>query len=648
MNTPLRVLHLEDDPRDAELVQAELEAGGIECEITRVETRETFTAALVAAAPDLILADFSLPSFDGLSALEIAAQQRPEVPFIFVSGTLGEELAIDALKIGATDYVLKERLSRIVSSVRRALREACDRAERLRAEERLRRSEAFLAEGQRISHTGSWGWILSVGEVVWSEEHYRLLGFEPGHGEPSMERFLDAVHPEDRSRVTQTLREATAAQRAYSVDYRVLARGGSIRHLRSLGRPVPGAGGTVDEYLGTTTDISERVEAQEELLRLERKLRQAQRLEAMGTLAGGIAHDFNNILGAILGYGERAFQAAPPGSRMRRDLESVLAAGERGRSLVDRVLAFSRAGEGEKVSVHVEAVIREAIDLVCAKLPPGVTVQTALNAGRSALLGDPTQVHQVLVNLATNAIQAMPSGGTLSITLNRTRIDTPRAANIGKLESAEYIVLDVADTGVGMDASLLERIFDPFFTTKEVGVGTGLGLSLVHGIVLDLGGAIDLSSTPRAGSRFAVYFPCSGEVADAPQHVDEDQPRGRGQRVLFVDDEAALVLLGTETLEALGYKPTGFSSSLAALEAFRSDPLAFDALVTDERMPGLCGSAMIREVRVVRPRLPVLLVSGYVGGSVTTGAYEAGANEVLKKPLSARDLAISLARVLQA
>jgi CheY-like chemotaxis protein len=208
-------------------------------------------------------------------------------------------------------------------------------------------------------------------------------------------------------------------------------------------------------------------------------------------------------------------------------------------------------------------------------------------------------------------------------------------------------VLDVADTGTGIAPEILDRIFDPFFTTKEVGTGTGLGLSLVHGIVAEVGGAIDVASKLGAGSSFTVYLPRTGD-AEASSHREEPElPRGDGQRVLLVDDEEPLVKLATRTLQELGYAPVGFTSSSAALAAFRADPERFDALITDERMPGMSGSALIREVRGIRERIPIVLMSGYVGGAVASGAREAGAEEVLKKPLSARDLATSLARVLQ-
>jgi CheY-like chemotaxis protein len=294
-------------------------------------------------------------------------------------------------------------------------------------------------------------------------------------------------------------------------------------------------------------------------------------------------------------------------------------------------------------------------------LPSSVTAHTKLHAGRAAVLGDATQVHQVVANLATNAIQAMPAGGTLRVELAIERIESLRAATIGGVGAGEHVVLTVADTGAGISPEIVDRIFDPFFTTKEVGTGTGLGLSLVHGIVTALGGAIDVASKVGSGSTFTVYLPRSGDAAESNDEEELALPRGAGERVLIVDDEEALVQLAARTLENLGYTPIGFTSSAAALAAFRADPEQFDAILTDERMPEMSGSALIREVRGMRSSMPVVLMSGYLGAMAAT-ARDSGfvdgigaspeaelaieADEVLQKPLLSRDLARSLARVL--
>jgi nitrogen-specific signal transduction histidine kinase/CheY-like chemotaxis protein len=394
--------------------------------------------------------------------------------------------------------------------------------------------------------------------------------------------------------------------------------------------------------------MTDRKSVEEVLLESERQRRQAHRLEAMGTLAGGIAHDFNNILGAILGYGEMALRNTRKGTRLHRDLNSIISAGERGRALVDRILAFSRSGVGERICVHVEEVVREALDLFCGKLPPGITIDARLNAGRAAMLGDPTQVHQVLMNLATNGVQAMTAGGVMRVALYTRRFDADRAATIGSIRPGSYIVLEVADSGSGIVPDVLEKIFDPFFTTKDVGVGTGLGLSLVHGIVTELGGSIDVASRPGHGSVFTVYFPRHGDAEDSASEAAPSVPQGDRQHVMVVDDEAPLVDLAVRLLEELNYAPVAFTSSTAALQALRADPHGFDALITDERMPGLCGSALISEVRAIRRSMPILLMTGYAAGTVANRAYNAGATEVLEKPLSTRELATTLSLVFNA
>jgi len=449
------------------------------------------------------------------------------------------------------------------------------------------------------------------------------------------------MHPEDFAR-WEAAREALFAGTGerLAMEVRYIVRGEIRWHsLQAICKRDDA--GKVIRWTGSTTDVTERKRAEEELKAMERRLRQAQRLEAMGTLAGGIAHDFNNILGAVLGYGEMAMRDAPKGSRLARDLDNIMIAGERGRALVDRVLAFSRSAVGERVPVHVERVVREVLDQVLAKLPANVTVHAKLHAGLAAVRGDATQVHQVVANLASNAVQAMPAGGTLRIGLGVERAEAPRAATIGVREAGEYVVLTVADTGTGIPPEIVDRIFDPFFTTKEVGTGTGLGLSLVHGIVTELGGAIDVASPPGAGSTFTIHLPRSGDVAEPVDARETDLPRGRGQRVLIVDDEEPLVQLASRTLEELGYTPVGFTSSSAALAAFRADPKRFDALITDERMPEMSGSALIREVRGMRGSLPIVLMSGFLG--TTKGE----ADEVVQKPLTRRDFAASLARVLK-
>jgi PAS domain S-box-containing protein len=400
--------------------------------------------------------------------------------------------------------------------------------------------------------------------------------------------------------------------------------------------------------LETNNDITARKQAEGEKERLEAQLRQSQKMEAMGTLAGGIAHDFNNILGAILGYGELAQKNLTQGGGVQRYLDQVMQAGSRAKALVERILAFSRSGLGERVPVHVQSVIEEALELLAASLPSLVRLDKSLEAGDAAMVGDATQLHQVVMNLCTNAVHAMKHGGVLTVAVDCIEMPEHRSLSHGTLSSCPYVRLAVSDTGPGIPSAVAERMFDPFFTTKGVGEGTGLGLSLVHAIVADLGGAIDVVTKVGEGTTFAVWLPVAGHAPKPVAEMARDLPRGNGEAVMFVDDERALVMLAEETLAALGYEPAGFVSSVDALQAFRANPRRFDLVLTDETMPDMSGTELAREIRRLRPDLPIVLMSGYSGTRLTERAHAAGVSEVLRKPLVSRDVAEPLARVLGA
>jgi signal transduction histidine kinase/ActR/RegA family two-component response regulator len=390
-----------------------------------------------------------------------------------------------------------------------------------------------------------------------------------------------------------------------------------------------------------------RIETGERALRAsEAQLRQSQKMEAMGTLAGGIAHDFNNILGAILGYGELAQQQSAPDTPMWRYIDNVMNAAERAKALVDRILGFSRSGLGERAHVRVQSVIEETLELIAASLPVDIRLEKTLIAGDAALIGDSTQLHQVAMNLCTNAVHAMEHGGVLNVLLERADLTEARSVSRGILSPGPYIRLVIADTGVGIPPEVVERIFDPFFTTRGVGKGTGLGLSLVHGIVSDLGGAIDVKSTLGEGTRFEIWLPATTEVAKPAVEAVRELPRGRGETVMIVDDEPMLVTLAEEMLAGLGYEPVGFESSRAALQVFRSKPERFDLILTDEAMPELVGTELAREIRLLRPAVPVILMSGHGGAALAQRAAAIGVKEVLHKPLQRADLAEALARAV--
>ncbi|HZE92323.1 MAG TPA: ATP-binding protein [Rhizobacter sp.] len=379
---------------------------------------------------------------------------------------------------------------------------------------------------------------------------------------------------------------------------------------------------------------------------LQAQLARASKLESLGTLAGGVAHDFNNVLAGIVGFGEMAQDAAPEGSDQARHLDKVLQAALRGKALVDRILAFSRGGARTSTVFGLESVVQEVLTLLSASLRPGVVLERALEAPAARLRGDPTQAFEAVMNLCANAMQAMPQGGMLSVQLRREPVAAARVLSHSSLAAGNYLVLTVADQGEGITPDVMEHLFEPFFTTRGAQSGTGLGLAVVHGVVAEFGGAIDVASSPGQGARFRLYFPECAEALGATDAPVAVALRGAGQRLLVVDDEPELVDLALEMLLGLGYEPEGYVDSAAALRALRERPQRFAAVITDEVMPELSGTQLTQTLRAFAPDVPVLLVSGYGGSLLAQRAAVAGVTRVLAKPLQRADLSRALAELL--
>ncbi len=517
------------------------------------------------------------------------------------------------------------------------------------SEQALRQSEERYALAMEAANEGHWDWDVASDRLFLSPKMnaWAALGEDGAVTTRSAWLAQIVIHPDDMARFGSSVSEHfSGATPRYECEYRIRQPDGQWRWLFSRGRLLRHANGKPYRFVGSTTDITADKQAQTDRESLEAQLRQSQKMEAIGTLAGGIAHDFNNILGAILGYGELAQQHSAPGSALRRYLDNVLHAAERARLLVDRILGFSRSGLGERVPVHVQAVTEETLELLAASLPAGIRLEQKLLAGGTAVTGDPTQLHQVVMNLCTNALHAMAHGGVLTVTLERVALNEPRTLSRGTLSPGPHLRLCVSDTGSGIAPQVLERMFDPFFTTKGVGEGTGLGLSVVHGIVADLDGAIAVTTEAGHGTSFEIWLPVSGETGACFDALELELPRGSGAVVMIVDDEPALVRLAEEMLAELGYEPVGFTSTIAALDAFRGQPQRFDLVVTDEAMPELTGTELARQIRQLAPAIPIILVSGYGGSQLAGRAAAIGINEVLRKPVQRRDLAESMARVL--
>ncbi len=368
-------------------------------------------------------------------------------------------------------------------------------------------------------------------------------------------------------------------------------------------------------------------------------------MEAIGTLAGGIAHDFNNILGSVIGYTELANMAVKD-ENISRYLEQVLQASDRARTLVAQILTFSRQSRQEKKPLSVTPISKEVIKLLRSSIPANIQIRQNFTCPYDTIYADPTQIYQVLMNLCTNAAHAMrEDGGQLEISLESENIPTAGKVYAHDLKAGAYLKLMVRDTGCGMDPSIMEHIFEPFFTTKKEGEGTGLGLSVVYGIVKDHGGSIHVASQPEKGTAFTIHLPLIEEAATGKTETAVAIPVGRGH-VLLVDDEVALAKLGQEMLTSLGYEVTLRYGSLDALEVFRNKPQDFDLVITDMTMPNMSGAALARELLTIRRDIPIILVTGFSERINEEDAKGIGIREFLMKPVSLVNLSQTVRKVL--
>jgi PAS domain S-box-containing protein len=910
-NKYLKVLHVEDSPRDAEIIRERLIDGGFSMHLDWAVGEQEFLTFLRSNQYDLILADYQLLGFDAPAALKLAHTLAPNVPFICVSGAIGEDKAVELLKQGATDYVSKNQLDKLPLVMQRAIKEIKERTERQFVEEALRESERFLSESQKAAGIGSY--VTELKTRIWkaSPQIYKIFGIDETYPH-TFDGWAGFIHPDSRAElfayqqqveterkrfdheykiirindgverwvhglgelecdnqlnpvrligtiqditerklmsdqldaaatqviglvsqvmtedcftgrfenpnllrcweekvctatdcpaygnvgnlrcweVTGTFCEGNGAQRTFAQKFGdctscYVYQGARTNPILELGETFNAMAAILDDrrealilakdalqterdnlaaifasspvgmllldedtmivdanvvvenmvsrgpgqviglrcgdglgcvhsfeeergcgfslacskcllrkiilqvlQTGTSvngvemqhtllingqehrpslsvsatpvllkgrrhvnvaiTDITEHKHAEEERKKLQIQLQQAQKMEAIGTLAGGIAHDFNNILGAILGYAEMVQEDSPVGSMLRKDIDQVVKASHRAKDLVKQILAFSRQTETDQIPLQPEIIIKEALKMLRSSLPTTIDIQQDIDPEAGLILADPTQIHQVMVNFCTNAFHAMEeTGGTLTISLKKKTLSKADLANEPHVQPGDFVQLSISDTGPGIAPEIQAKMFDPYFTTKEVGKGTGMGLAIIHGIAKSYNGFVTCHSQLGEGTVFQVYLPV---IADPTLHEIETAPSDLTQlgneHILFIDDEEILVEMGQAMLERLGYRVTVRKSSIDALNTFQNQPDQFDLVITDQTMPGMTGSDLARRMLQIRPGMPIILCTGYSTLISEEKARGLGIKGFAMKPLAKKDIAALIRKVL--
>jgi PAS domain S-box-containing protein len=658
---PLRLLLVEDSPGDGKLVVHALRRQWPDLVHERVETAAAMASALKSPW-DLVISDWSMPGFSGAVALALLKEARLDLPFIIVSGTVGEEAAVEAMRSGAHDYVLKDKLSRLVPAVERELREQKERRARRRAEDALRASEARF---RRLAESGVVGIVIAegLGRVHEANDVFlKLVGYtraEVERGElvwsartPAEYAYLDEL-------AVERLRESGVAPPWETMTRRkdgnlvpVLVGVATLEHPRTIWFIADLTDRQHAEEarnrlaLEATNQKAELARTEEALRRSEEQLRHAQKMEAVGRFAGGVAHDFNNVLSVILSYSELIAGDLQPGDPVGADIEEIRKAAARAAALTRQLLMFSRQQVVEPqvmdlgdVLVDLEKMIRRIVGEDVE-----LTIRASKDAGRVKV--DPSHIEQVILNLVVNARDAMPTGGKLTLETEGVVLDEEYALRHLPTRAGPHVMLAITDTGVGMDRATQARIFEPFFTTKGIGKGTGLGLSTVFGIVQQSGGNVWVYSEPGIGTTFKVYLPRVDAAVEVRKAASAPKTLRGTETVLLVEDEEQVRAIVANILRRQGYRVVVAQHPLEALRMSAELPDAVHLLLTDVVMPQMSGPELAKRLALARPSMRVLCMSGYTDDSIVRHGVIDSAMAFLQKPFTPASLTKKVREVL--
>jgi two-component system cell cycle sensor histidine kinase/response regulator CckA len=614
-----------------------LKKAGLEFHAETVATRDEFVKKLLAESFDVIVTDYRLPGWTGMDALAEMKMLGLNIPVILFTGALGDGVAVESLKRGITDYVLKDQVARLPAAVLRATEEKALRDAEARALAALRASEARY---RGLVQNATYG-------MLWVSTNDDLLSVNPAFvemlGYDSPEEVLAigttrALYRDRSVRAELSEKYSTSGRLGQTVDW--VRKDGKIITVSLNGRRVSDESQNSECLEIIVEDITERIA-------LEKQLMQAQKFEAIGQLAGGIAHDFNNMIGAIMGWSDIGIEETEEGARLRRHFQKIHQQAERAAALTRQLLAFARRQILEPRNIELNRNVTETINLLDTVIGSNIEIKSTLSPTLSLVRADPTQIEQVLMNLCINARDAMPDGGSLLIETSNVTFDSDYCAHQPYARPGDYVLLSVSDTGTGMDAATLDRIFEPFFTTKELGKGTGLGLATVYGIVRQHDGFTHVYSEVGHGTTFRLYLPVVPLITKSVEIIEDVQPvRGGAETILVAEDHNGLRELAFETLTHLGYAVVVAADGEQAVREFASDPDRFDLLVLDVVLPKLSGPQIYSRICEIKPDVPVIFATGYSADIAALEKAQQQGLPMLQKPYSPRNLAQKIRETL--
>ena len=648
MTRKLKLLLVEDSEDDAVLLLRDLGKAGYEVDCQRVQSQAEMEKCLGSSSWDLVISDYSLPGFSGRKALDVYKAHGLDIPFIVISGAIGENMAVEMMKAGAHDYLMKGNFARLAPALERELHDAEVRQQRKKAVDQLRESEErwhFALEG---SGDGVWDWDIVAKKVFFSHRWKEMLGYSEEEIKSTPDEWLSRIHPDDAVSLRRKVDDVVQGiNTQFVAEYRMICKDASYKWILTRGKVISLTGrGLPQRVVGTNTDITDRKIEEEERIRLKDKLHQIEKYDTLGRLAGGIAHDFNNMLVPIIGYAELILATLEGESTLSERLKGILHAAEGARGLTQQILAFSRKQILQLKVLNLNDEIESIRKMMHRLIGEDITIETRMAADLLPVEADSSQIQQIIMNLVLNARDAMPEGGKLIISTSNINVDNLFAAQNPDMHEGQYSVMTITDTGTGIKPEIRERIFDPFFTTKEEGKGTGLGLATVYGIVKQHGGAITVYSEEGNGSTFSLYFPCvegSPLKYDLPDICVEDFCGT--ESILIVEDSDSVRDLTKHMLEHFGYNVYHATGWEEALDVISREGKQIDLVIMDVVMPGLNGFDLYRKISVINPSIRVIFMSGYPENTVEYKGSEKNIN-FIQKPFSMHTLGGIVRRVL--